>query len=83
MDEEGYSTRDDVDRVQELLAAAGAYINFTDALDNWGVLLTQDEAGFPWHHSCWKPSDDSERNLTKAGALIAAAIDALEMENEQ
>ena len=33
---------------------------------------------WPWNVSWWKPSDDPIRNLTKAGALIAAEIDRLQ-----
>ena len=32
---------------------------------------------FPWEKEFWKPSDDPIRNLSKAGALIAAEIDRL------
>lgn len=32
---------------------------------------------WPWDVSWWKPSADPERNLVKAGALIAAEIDRL------
>jgi hypothetical protein len=33
---------------------------------------------WPWHEDWWKPSpDDRVRELTKAGALIAAEIDRL------
>ena len=32
---------------------------------------------WPWDESWWKPSNDSIRNLVKAGALIAAEIDRL------
>lgn len=30
---------------------------------------------WPWDCKWWKPSEDPERNLVKAGALIAAEID--------
>jgi len=33
---------------------------------------------WPWSESWWKPSADPIRNLTKAGALIAAEIDRLQ-----
>lgn len=39
----------------------------SDMLDRW-----------PWHEDWWKPSDQAVRNLTKAGALIAAEIDRLQ-----
>lgn len=32
---------------------------------------------WPWREESFKPSDDQIRNLTKAGALIAAEIDRL------
>jgi len=32
---------------------------------------------WPWHPVQWKPSTDPERNLVKAGALIAAEIDRI------
>ncbi|MGJ8514747.1 hypothetical protein [Carnimonas bestiolae] len=35
---------------------------------------------WPWDEHHWKPSEDPRRNLEKAGALIAAAIDRLDAE---
>ena len=38
---------------------------------------------WPWHLQYWKPSPkDRVRELTKAGALIAAEIDRLQMNSE-
>lgn len=38
----------------------------------WGLL-------WPWHEKWWKPTPENRiRELTKAGALIAAAIDAIQ-----
>lgn len=34
---------------------------------------------WPWDSAWWKPSDDPVRNLVKAGALIAAEIDRIQM----
>ena len=34
-----------------------------------------DGAVYPWEKQSWKPSNDSIRNLVRAGALIAAEID--------
>lgn len=34
--------------------------------------------GWPWHEEWWKPSQDESRNLTRAGALLAAEIDRLQ-----
>jgi hypothetical protein len=39
--------------------------------------LTGNKAGWPWEMSWWKPSEDRIKDLTKAGALIAAEIDRL------
>ena len=36
-----------------------------------------DRMRWPWDGPAWKPSEDPIRNLTKAGALIAAEIDRL------
>lgn len=41
--------------------------------------LGEEEGGielWPWSREAWKPTGDRVRDLTKAGALIAAAIDA-------
>lgn len=37
---------------------------------------------WPWHGLSWNPADTEERNLVKAGALIAAAIDARHIQKE-
>jgi len=69
---EHYTRAGDVGRAHELAQAAAAY-----ALD--GIL---DTTGlFPWDEKYWKPKD-ARRNLIRAGALIAAAIDALEEADE-
>ena len=39
-------------------------------------------AFWPWGNEWWKPSKNQIRDLEKAGALIAAEIDRLQMENE-
>lgn len=38
---------------------------------------------WPWPQAHWKPAEDAERNLEKAGALIAAEIDRLERVRRQ
>jgi hypothetical protein len=40
-------------------------------------------AEFPWDAKYWKPTGDPVRDLTKAGALIAAAIDSINVEPAQ
>lgn len=56
-----------------LATAAGCYAMFTLAYP------PGDPVSFwPWSPSWWKPSDESRRNLVKAGALILAEIDRLD-----
>jgi len=78
--EEGYTLEGDIGRSQELLAAATAYTLYVSSAEE-GVLPTLDEVGYPWHHSTWKP-EPLDHALEKAGALIAAALDAREAERE-
>lgn len=58
----------------ELVAAAISYA-FTAMHGN---SKTQPDPLWPWGEESWSPSDEPIRNLEKAGALIAAAIDRLE-----
>lgn len=44
--------------------------------------LTGSPQLWPWSSDTLKLSDDIRRNLVKAGALIAAAIDVIDAENE-
>ena len=37
---------------------------------------------WPWDKTWWKPSSNPIKDLTKAGALIAAEIDRLQRKNE-
>lgn len=71
---------DDKHRKFEMTLAAVSYANAVASPDEEG-----DENGkvrpcydWPWAKKWWKPSDDPIRNLTKAGALIAAEIDRLQ-----
>lgn len=76
--EEGWSPEyDDNHTDMELLKAAESYLVAVSTPDEEG-----DENGkprpawdWPWYA---KPSEDPIRNLTKAGALIAAEIDRLQ-----
>ncbi|WP_227750880.1 hypothetical protein [Microbacterium sp. R1] len=79
--DEGHTTEGDRNQ-GDLLARAGIeYANVAVA-----VLRSGPEAAhfdpplrwnWPWSNEFWKPSEDPIRDLTKAGALIAAAIDSL------
>ncbi|MBX3031447.1 MAG: hypothetical protein KF809_14975 [Chloroflexi bacterium] len=72
--EEGYTAEHDAGHAEELILAAAAYIvNLTNSSD--GVIVDPHEF-WPWAGRFWKPTEDVRRDLVKAGALIAAAIDA-------
>lgn len=78
---EGYTPEGDVGRSEELMAAAACYTIHALALEVNGVDLTRTELplNWPWEPQFWKPSTPM-RDLEKAGALIAAAMDALQAE---
>lgn len=64
---------DDRHTTGALATAAGCYAMFTLAYP------PGDPVSFwPWSTSWWKPSDESRRNLVKAGALILAEIERLD-----
>jgi hypothetical protein len=66
--EEGWSeAHDDQHRRGELVTAACCYAAGSPVYG----------AGWPWDMNWWRQAD-SVRNLTKAGALIAAEIDRLQ-----
>lgn len=68
IDVEGFAPEYDTGRVDELAGAAACYA--VGHCDIWA---------WPWSRRDWKPTpDDRVRELVKAGALIAAAIDAIE-----
>lgn len=73
--EEGYDYEHDrQESLEELLRAAVCYtkVNYDGVtIDDWPK---------SWDYTCWKPSV-TLRNLQKAGALIAAAIDKCINEN--
>lgn len=80
--EEGYTPEHDSGHAEQLTRAAEAYAYYAEV-----QILTGDArpwnppliapTSWPWDERYWKPSDDPRRNLEKAGALIAAAIDSL------
>ncbi|MHC9046730.1 hypothetical protein ACYX8G_19260 [Microbacterium saperdae] len=78
--EEGYTPEHDRDHAADLALAAGQYaINAEDYIH--GLENPHDvPIDWPWKDEDWKPSGDPIRDLTKAGALIVAAIDALHAE---
>jgi len=76
IDVEGYTAAHDEGHASELLAAAACYLtpaSRRSTPSGWTTPLA-----WPWGSEFWKPTpDDRSRELVKAGALIAAAIDSL------
>lgn len=77
---EGYTAEHDDGHLASLGMAAQAYVRHAVGLE-YGVDLTAEECGWPWAEQYWKPKTEEE-DLIRAGALIAAALDALEREKE-
>lgn len=80
--EEGYNAEHDRGHERQLLAAAGVYETAAAVYlyEGKAVALSPQWArgcGWPWAGRYWKPTGDPVRDLVKAGALIAAALDSL------
>ena len=71
----GYTVQDDVETTTtgELIKAAESYIESSEGFDGLGF------DHWPWNKMYYKP-ESMKRDLIKAGALIAAAIDRLNAE---
>lgn len=67
----GYDERHDAGHAHQLVDAAVCYVRAGVTKPDTVPL------GWPWSSKDWKPNEDPVRNLTKAGALIVAAIDSL------
>ena len=91
IESEGYSIEHDLEHaVREFIRAAETYLRSSDLTlhskefspsDNWHqtnepVYRNEIERSWPWEQESFKPTSDV-RDLIKAGALIAAAIDRL------
>lgn len=79
--EEGYTVEGDRNQ-GDLLARAGVeYANVAVSVLRSGPGAAQFDPplrwNWPWSNEFWKPTGDPVRDLIKAGALIAAAIDSL------
>jgi hypothetical protein len=68
---EGYGAISDLGKAHQLVDAAVCYAHAGRTRAGTVPL------SWPWADRFWKPSEDPARNLVKAGALIAAAIDSL------
>jgi len=82
MIEEGYTAEHDRGHADDLARAASAYAMSFLRYDPTGYLPGSDRytvpQDWPWSPEAYRPTpDDRVRELVKAGALIAAAIDAL------
>lgn len=79
---EHYTAEKDVGRVFELAVAAARYAENGAANHEYGMTDYIDPPeDWPWANAYWKPQDP-KRDLIRAGALIAAAIDALQEEEK-
>lgn len=74
--EKGYTLLNDSGRSGDLARAAACYLDWA-ASQLEGVSIDEPHAFWPWSNEDWKPVD-VKTALTKAGALAAAALDALE-----
>src|SRR5713101_608899 len=62
----------------ELTEAALCYATVGGAqLRGHCPVAAESPKSWPWEDYWWKPSPDAERNLIKAGALIAAELDRI------
>jgi len=79
---EGYAAEQDAGREVELAQASYCYAQLAATQMHYGdvpispTVLDTPPQSWPWLYGDWKPDPDPTRNLAKAGALAAAAIDA-------
>ncbi|AVR56975.1 hypothetical protein PBI_TRISCUIT_103 [Microbacterium phage Triscuit] len=89
VDEEGYDDQHDIGHQMQLIEAASVYMTLAVAQIN-GVSEREikraghpkDAGAWPWGRNQYKPKD-LIRNLERSGALIAAAIDAILLEQKK
>ena len=83
LEKEGWTHDHDKEHVnRELIRAAEVYMQGNtvwraEQLEKGNLCMPPPE--WPWEKEWYKPSTDPIRNLVKAGALIAAEIDRLQM----
>lgn len=78
IDEEGYSAVHDYGHAEELAQAASCYALTPGHRQTGRPGHEHEPFDWPWDPVYWKPTpEDRVRELEKAGALIAAAIDDL------
>lgn len=77
VDVEGFDAEHDRGHARELALAGAAYaVAGSDPLNSANIQDAMLDL-WPWEIVEWNPSGDAKRDLVRAGALIAAAIDAL------
>lgn len=76
---EGYDAKHDRHHTPQVLCRAAVCYALRD--DHSQLLAEAAASMWPWTRDFWKPKDQL-RNLVRAGALIAAAIDRLQHEQE-
>lgn len=79
IEDEGYDAEHDSEHVADLIQAARCYTIAAAKEEMEGDLKNMAKyplSNWPWEPESWKPTDGVVRNLEKAGALIAAAIDS-------
>lgn len=87
IDEEGYDDYHDVGHAEDLIRASTCYFQYSlmqatmtpemlATMENPYNVIWEDKRLWPWAPEYWKPGT-IERNIEKAGALAAAALDAL------
>ncbi len=76
---EGWSSTHDDEHVNgELTEAAMCYEDAAGMQIRGACGWDRQPDNFPWQPEWWKPAPEPERNLVKAGALIAAELDRLQ-----
>lgn len=79
---EGYDALHDRGAADELALAGATYA--TPARHRFRLPKLATPVFWPWRFALWRPTpDDRVRELVKAGALIAAAIDSLLEQQER
>ena len=84
IDVEGWTPEhDDQHDRGELAAAAECYAALASDQENDIPRSSEVPLQFPFAPEWWKPSNNPERNLAKAGALVAAELDRLRRKRDR
>lgn len=81
LEDEGFTVQRDLQYVEHELPCAAVSYALAHVAKDLGIDATiPPENLWPWDKSWWRPSHDPIDNLAKAGALIAAEIDRIQLE---